>query len=136
MFDVRTVKSAKVKAMLASTAPKKSLPLWHKRAGHRNNIDLATAIKHKMITGIPEEIATKQKPQPLCDPCARAKSTRYAFDRVTSEKTPITVLTPLVPVIKKISTDIKGPFAFKGDEGQSYYQGFIGNKTKWYTYIS
>ena len=136
MFDVRTVKSAKVKAMLASTAPKESLPLWHKRAGHRNNIDLATAIKHKMITGIPEEIATKQKPQPLCDPCARAKSTRYAFDRVTSEKTPITVLTPLVPVIKKISTDIKGPFAFKGDEGQSYYQGFIDNETKWvYVYF-
>ena len=133
MFDLRTA-SSKVKAMLADATPRESLELLHQRWGHRNKADITTAVRKGLVAGIDEAIVKKEKPQPICDPCARAKSTRHAFRRGANANQggrPVEVLVPKVSNIKKISTDIKGPFATKGDEDQAYYQGFIDNETKW-----
>ena len=39
------------KVMLASSAPKKDLNLWHCRHGHRNKRDILTAVNKDLIMG-------------------------------------------------------------------------------------
>ena len=50
IFDMRDAMQYQ-KAMLASSAPKEDLNLWHRRLGHRNKRDILTAVIKDLITG-------------------------------------------------------------------------------------
>ena len=135
IFDIRDTMQHQ-KAMLASTAPKEDLNLWHRRLGHRNKRDILAAVNKDLILGISKTAVAKDKPAPLCDCCAKAKCSRISFHRDGREPHPIEVMIPTSLEIKRISTDIKGPLSIAGPHGEVYYQSFIDNSTKWiYAYF-
>ena len=62
IFDMRDAMQYQ-KVMLASSAPKEDLNLWHRRLGHRNKRDILAAVNKDLITGISKTAVTKGKGQ-------------------------------------------------------------------------
>ena len=91
IFDMRDAMQYQ-KVMLASSAPKEDLNLWHRRLGHRNKL---AAMNKDLITGISKNAVAKDKPAPICDCCAKAKCSRISFHRDGREPHPIEVMIPI-----------------------------------------
>ena len=136
IFDLRDT-MAHERALLASSAPKEDLNLWHRRLGHRNKRDILAAVNKDLILEISKTaVARNSKPEPICDSCAKSRCSRVAFHRDGRKSTALNVLKPISMEIKRISTDIKGPLGIAGPKREVYYQSFIDNSTKWiYAYF-
>ena len=118
-------------AMLASTAPKEDIHLWHRRLGHRNTRAILTAVNKNLVCGISKSAIAKPKPTSLCDSCAKSKSTRIAFHQNRHEPVRKEILVPVNMNLACVSTDIKGPLGIAGPNREVYYQSYIDNSTKW-----
>ena len=77
-FDIRELFNTQ-KAMLGSaTLDESDIETWHIRLGHRNTLDLTEAVRKNLVSGPPASVVTSNKrKKSLCDPCVRAKSTKY-----------------------------------------------------------
>jgi hypothetical protein len=77
-FDIRELFNTQ-KAMLGSaTLDESDIETWHIRLGHRNTLDLTEAVRKNLVSGPPVSVVTSNKrKKSLCDPCVRAKSTKY-----------------------------------------------------------
>ena len=113
------------RALLASVAPKDSMVSWHDRLGHRNVRDIKAAVSKGLIEGINPKVIENSKISPLCDSCARSKSSRTCFHRDGEHQEQLRVPVPVILNVRKISTDINGPFETCGDNRERYIQTFM-----------
>ena len=75
-FDIREL-FAKDHALFASaTLDETDEATWHFRLGHRNLCDLRFAVNNNLVSYVPA-LKPKRRQSSLCDPCVRAKSTKY-----------------------------------------------------------
>ena len=117
---------------LASAKPMEDGKLIHKRLGHRCMRDLHNGLTNSLFTGQPN---FKLERLPLCESCVRAKSSRMSYNRGQMSKIHRGnfVGKPIVPIentIRKIVTDIKGPFSVPGYNKDKYFQIFTEKDTK------
>ena len=91
------------RALLASVAPKDFVVSWHDRLGH---VKAAAAVSKGMIEVINPKVIKNSEISPLCDSCARSKSSRACFYRDGKHQEQLRV-----PVsVRKTSNDINGRF--------------------------
>ena len=85
-----------------------AVELWHRRMGHLNEADL------KRLVNMSKGIMLTQKPRarPICEACAKAKSTRKVSRRVQHE---------VLEKLGKIHLDLGGPFNVPSINGAKYY---------------
>ena len=108
-------------ANLVSTLPL-DLSLWHRRCAHHGYADIAKMEREEMVTGI--RIESKQKPDPICEPCLAGKMHSNPFPSSPSRST-----TPL----ELIHTDLHGPLNVSTREGYRYWITFIDDCTSFRT---
>lgn len=121
----------KERAFLGSAVPTENLELHHKRLGHRNRRDLGHAIKQKLLSGVSPSAVVNKKTG-LCDCCVEAKSKHHWFSKTATDALPVRTksLATQSSVIKRVVTDIKGPFSVKGCRQEMYMQLFTEEGTK------
>ena len=75
-FDIRELFAQDHSLLASATLDESDEVTWHLRLGHRNLRDLRFAMKNNLVSGVPALKSKKRQPS-LCDPCVRAKSTKY-----------------------------------------------------------
>jgi hypothetical protein len=136
------------RANLGSVAPVESLTLWHQRLGHRNRRQLAHAIKTDLIRGPSKELSRNLR-APLCDSCVRAKSTvrpvSSALIHSPSRSPDVSGVESLseqrekwmlpaesiLPVVKTVQVDLKGPINVPTIDGQVYFISLIEEESRY-----
>ena len=98
---------------LTSAKPIEDGKLIHKRVGHRCMRDLYNGLNQSLFTGQP---SFKLERLPLCESCVRAKSSRMSYNQSQMSKVHRgnfvgKAIVPIENTIRKIVTDIKGPFS-------------------------
>ncbi len=112
---------------LGSTTPTENMTLYHRRLGHRNRRSIHEAITNNLITGLDPKV--KNPKSGVCPSCARAKLTKRSFKHTVTTSRP-KVLTPKVKRLRKLVTDIKGPFSVAGRNEERYIMIFTCADTK------
>jgi hypothetical protein len=118
--------SGQDRVLLGDAKPAESLELWHRRLGHRNKRDLGHAIAKGLVHGPSKEAAVNRK-SGVCEACAKAKSTRHSFARVKEDSLTKKTAMPLRPketAVRRMDTDLKGPFSVEGPKGERHMQLF------------
>jgi hypothetical protein len=75
-FDIRELFAQNHSLLASATLDESDEATWHLRLGHRNLRDLRFAVKNNLVSGVPALKSKKRQPS-LCDPCVKAKSTKY-----------------------------------------------------------
>ncbi len=73
--DIRNLFTQDYSLLASATLDESDEATWHLRLGHRNFPDLRFAKNNNLVTGACPQVQKRQLS--LCDPCVRAKSTKY-----------------------------------------------------------
>jgi len=92
--------------------------LWHRRLGHHNHDGVKRLVNQNLVTGM--TIVSKDKPDPVCEPCLAGKMHANPFPSSTHHaKRPLEL----------IHTDVHGPISVQSPSGFRYWSTFIDDHT-------
>lgn len=95
----------------------KATEMWHRKMGHLNYRDLWNCQRSKAVSGLELD----ERPNNICDICAKGKMTRAPFPKGSERKT---------KVLELIHSDVCGPIRTESNGGSKYFVTFIDNGSR------